>query len=231
MADDKEENEGFRSDLKIIVIGTAGAGKTSFVGRWTKNQFNETYKATIMSEFGFKIYELDGVFYRIQLWDLAGQDQNSTITKVFAKDSHGVVIVTDCKESKSLDGALMWKQSVDDTARFMDGEALPCVIIQNKVDLLTEEEMKDDSAFKKFATDNGFLQSFRVSAKTGAGVNETMDYIIKEIVRRMDSLANTKGTDVYKSGRKNVVLQAEPSPAKGGAAGAGPAHKKKNGCC
>ena len=27
----------FRSDLKIIVIGNAGTGKTSFVNKWTKN--------------------------------------------------------------------------------------------------------------------------------------------------------------------------------------------------
>ena len=47
----------FRSDLKIIVIGTSGTGKTSFVNKWTKNIFSDTYKATIVSEFGFKIFE------------------------------------------------------------------------------------------------------------------------------------------------------------------------------
>ena len=39
---------GFRSDLKIIVIGTSGTGKTSFVNKWTKNIFSDTYKATIV---------------------------------------------------------------------------------------------------------------------------------------------------------------------------------------
>lgn len=62
-----------RGDLKIIVIGTAGTGKTSFVNKWTKNEFTENYKATIVSEFGFKILEVNGKIYRIQLWDLAGK--------------------------------------------------------------------------------------------------------------------------------------------------------------
>lgn len=66
------EKKNIRGDLKIIVIGTAGTGKTSFVNQWTKNVFNETYKATIVSEFGFKILEINGKIYRIQLWDLAG---------------------------------------------------------------------------------------------------------------------------------------------------------------
>ena len=84
-----------RSDLKIIVIGNSGSGKTSFVNRWTKNIFSDTYKATIVSEFGFKIFEADGKLYRIQLWDLAGQDKNAMVTKIFAKDSHGCIVMAD----------------------------------------------------------------------------------------------------------------------------------------
>ena len=86
---------GFRSDLKIIVIGNSGTGKTSFVNKWTKNIFSDTYKAPIVSEFGFKIFEKDGKLYRIQLWDLAGQDKNAMVTKIFAKDSHGCIVMAD----------------------------------------------------------------------------------------------------------------------------------------
>ena len=85
----------FRSDLKIIVIGTSGTGKTSFVNKWTKNTFSDSYKATIVSEFGFKIFENEGKLYRIQLWDLAGQDKNAMVTKIFAKDAHGCGVMSD----------------------------------------------------------------------------------------------------------------------------------------
>ena len=91
----KKKMSNFRSDLKIIVIGTSGTGKTSFVNKWTKNQFSDTYKATIVSEFGFKIFENEGKLYRIQLWDLAGQDKNAMVTKIFAKDAHGCVVMSD----------------------------------------------------------------------------------------------------------------------------------------
>ena len=86
---------GFRSDLKIIIIGNSYTGKTSLVNKWTKNIFNDIYKATILSEFGFKIFEKDGKLYRIQLWDVPGQDKNATATKIFAKDAHGCIIVSD----------------------------------------------------------------------------------------------------------------------------------------
>jgi small GTP-binding protein len=64
--------KNYRNDLKIIVVGNSGTGKTSFVNKWTKNTFSDAYKATIVSEFGYKIFEHKGKFYRIQLWDLAG---------------------------------------------------------------------------------------------------------------------------------------------------------------
>ena len=93
----------FRSDLKIIVIGTSGTGKVEFVNKYTKNIFSDTYKATIVSEFGFKIFEQKGKLYRIQLWDLAGQDKNSMVTKIFAKDAHGCVIMSDATNIHSRD--------------------------------------------------------------------------------------------------------------------------------
>jgi len=92
-----------RSDLKIIVVGSSGTGKTSYVNKWTKNIFNDTYKPTIVSEFGFKVFEHEGKLYRIQLWDLAGQDKNSTITKIFAKDSQGCIILSDATKPESLE--------------------------------------------------------------------------------------------------------------------------------
>ena len=95
------ERGSLRDDIKIIVIGTAGAGKTSFVNKWTKNIFSDTYKATIVSEFGFKIFEQDGKLYRIQLWDLAGQDKNAMVTKIFAKDAHGCVVMADATNAQT----------------------------------------------------------------------------------------------------------------------------------
>ena len=89
------EQEAGSIDLKIIVIGKSGTGKTSFVNKWTKNIFDDNYKDIIVSEYGFKIYECNGKYYRIQLWDIAGQDRNSKLTKTFVKGSHGCIVMCD----------------------------------------------------------------------------------------------------------------------------------------
>ena len=84
-----------KSDLKIIVIGNPGTGKTSFVNKYTKNIFSNTYKPTVLSDFGFKIYEDDGKIYRIQIWDLAGQDNDNRIGKIVVKNTDGCIIMSD----------------------------------------------------------------------------------------------------------------------------------------
>jgi len=214
----------FRSDLKIIVIGNAGTGKTSFVNKWTKNIFNETYKATIVSEFGFKIFEDGGKLYRIQLWDLAGMDQNAMVTKIFAKDAHGCVVVCDATNRQTRDETVKWKKSVDEEAVFIDGARLPCILVENKIDLLSDYERdQDDQSLKDFAEKNGFIGCFRSSAKAGINIGEAMEYLIKNIVERMENFAS-KGNDVFTTDRKSVVLDQEKHTTSA-------IKKKKDGCC
>ena len=93
--------EAANTDLKIIVIGKSGAGKTSYVNKWTKNIFSDNYKATIVSEYGHKIYEHNGKLYRIQLWDIAGQDRNAKLTRSFAKGCHGAIVMCDATNQES----------------------------------------------------------------------------------------------------------------------------------
>ena len=88
-------------DLKIILVGDCKTGKSNFVNKYTKNSFNDSYKATNVTEFGFKIIELDYLIYRIQLWDLAGQDKNHMVAKIFAKDIHGCITFTDATNPKT----------------------------------------------------------------------------------------------------------------------------------
>jgi small GTP-binding protein len=209
--------KNFGADLKIIVVGNAGTGKTSFVNRWTKNVFNERYKATIVSEFGYKILNINDVIYRIQLWDLAGQDKNTCITKIFCKDAHGVLIVSDCTDKNSLLETSKWKASIDENSKFMDGSELPSVLIENKCDLLSEKEITSEEALKEFAKNNKFINCFRTSAKDNLNIKESIEFLINQIIKRMDSispdamkeLTETKTNDSIKLEKKNKHVKPD----------------------
>ena len=70
---------------------------------------------------------------------------------------------------------------MDETEKFLDGSELPCILVENKVDLLDPNKANDLRDLKKFSDDNGFITCFRTSAKTGFNLNEAMSYLIDNI--------------------------------------------------
>ena len=196
------------NELKIIVVGNSGTGKTSFVNKWIKGTFDENYKATIVSEFSYKIFDYKDKSYKIQLWDLAGMDQNICITKIFSKDSHGCIVVSDINDKSTLDISIKWKNTVDETARFLDGTNIPSILIRNKIDLLENEDNNDDEEqMKEFCEKNKFLRCFKTSAKTGTNIDEAMNFLISNIIDKLEALVQS-GTNPFEKDRKSMVLQS-----------------------
>ena len=178
-----------KTDLKIITVGTSGSGRTSFVNKYSKNVFNEKYRPTLVSEFKFNYFEHNSTKYRLQLWDIAGEDINCTITKLLAKDAHGVIIMCDATIKASLEDTNRWKKVIDDNYRFQDGGLIPSILVENKVDLLPKREQNDDTRLQKlqkFAKDNNYDRAFQISVKNGINVNESVLFLLKEIIRRFE---------------------------------------------
>ncbi len=96
-------NKKTKGELKIIIIGKYNTGKTSFCRMWLKNEFQDEYKATINTDFNYKIEEYKGNYYKAQIWDIGGQDRYITMTKVLSKNSHGCIIFSDITDKRSLD--------------------------------------------------------------------------------------------------------------------------------
>ena len=219
---DSTEGKEINSELKIIVIGNSNTGKTSFVNKWTKGTFTDNYKATVVSEFSFKVFQFKDKYYRIQLWDLAGQDKNTHITKIFSKNSHGCIVLCDITNKETLNDTLKWKESVDESTRFIDDDIIPSVLVQNKIDLVDEESLKDEEEIKKFAEDNKYIGYFRTSVKMGVGVDECMEFLITNILERI-AKCSVGGKNPLEKDRQNLVLehkkiidQNNPNKATGG---------------
>ena len=214
-----------KNDIKIIVVGNSGTGKTSFVNKWIKDTFEETYKATIVSEFSYKIVDYKDKSYKIQLWDLAGMDQNICITKIFSKDSHGCIVLSDITDQKTLTECVKWKNTVDETTKFLDGTNIPAILIRNKVDLLEEnnENEDDEDMIKDFCEKNNFLKCFKTSAKTGTNIEEAMMFLIGNIVDKLEKIS-LSGNNPFEK-RESLVLDNNKHKE------SNKENNNNNGCC
>lgn len=59
--------------FKVLLIGDANVGKTSFVQRYANDSFRQDYKGTVGVDFALKILRVSGdTLVKLQLWDVAG---------------------------------------------------------------------------------------------------------------------------------------------------------------
>ncbi len=102
----------------------------------------------------------------------------------------------------------------------MDGTMLPCVLIENKIDLVSDERIRNDSEFKEFSLIQRFSGCFRTRAKTGTNINESMEFLIKKIVEKLELTSDDKSFE--ENAKKSIILQSKYITKE---------KKKENNCC
>lgn len=202
---------GDSRELKIMIIGSSGAGKTSFVQRWTKGEFIEDYRPTIISDFGFKIYEYNKNLFRVQLWDIGGQDKSASMAKIFARDSHGCIVVTDISINENPTEIFKWKEIISEESSFIDDEKIPFILVGNKIDLIKTEENKKiiEEKTKNICNNYGFMNYFLTSAKEGINVNESMQYLLDHIIERFEKFCEDNNQEFGQKRKDTVKLENE----------------------
>ena len=199
-----KKNRGGK-DIKIIIVGDSGTGKTSFVNKYVLNKFAETYSPTIVSQFSYKIIKIDDVIYRLQFWDIAGQDKSPETTGVFCKDTKGIILCCEVNKKVTRENIIKWKESIE---RNLDIKEIPIILIENKCDLLGNEEEdynKNFDSLQSFTEENNINKCFRTSGLNGYGVETSLNYLIREII----GIGSDSNKNVNNERKDSIVLNKE----------------------
>ena len=81
--------------FKLIIIGDSAVGKSCLMHRVTTNEFIEDHEVTVGVEFGTLLTKLEKYVFKLQIWDTAGQETFKSITKIFYRGAHCVVLAYD----------------------------------------------------------------------------------------------------------------------------------------
>ena len=156
-----QNNEDEEKEIKVILLGEAGVGKTNLINRATGQDFNPLSKTTGSSSFSKMIVNVRNNNFEINLWDTIGQEQFRQLTKLFYNNSKIVIFVYDITSHKTIDELKnYWVKDIESKL----GNDIIKGVVANKIDLYLEEEVKEDEG-EEFAKsiDAKFLT---ISAKT-----------------------------------------------------------------
>ena len=164
------------SQIKLVLLGESGAGKTSIVHRYVNNKYNEENPPTIGASFLSKVVELpNDQSIKLQIWDTAGQERYRSLASMYYKDAAAAILVYDTTSMKSFEGIKYWVNEL----RSNIPNQITIAIAANKSDLLEKEEV-DLSIGQAFAKDNNAIFK-QTSAKNNTGIAELFNDICFKI--------------------------------------------------
>lgn len=100
-----EDNHGFPEHrlVKCLLVGAAGAGKSTWMMAVGRHSFTSEYQPTIGVEFKLlRLQSEDGQRMKIQLWDTAGQQRFRTITNAYYRGASGIMAFFSLHSRESL---------------------------------------------------------------------------------------------------------------------------------
>ena len=170
-------------ELKVILLGEPGVGKTNIISRYLSGSFNQSSNPTIGSTFGEKIIKKDGVTYYLKVWDTTGQEKYNSITKLFVKGSHIVILVYSIDNLQSFEKLNFWYNYIKE--ELQEGKYI-LGILGNKRDLFESEVVSEEDG-KRLAKKKNAIFGL-VSAKIDRqGIIQFFDTILDEFIIKLGS--------------------------------------------
>ena len=190
--------------LKIVLLGDAGVGKSSIVLRYVTDSFKTDADGTVGASYMGKIVTINDTMVKLNVWDTAGQERYHSLAKMYYKDADAAILVYDITKHDSFDGMIRWHKEVSENSK----PGIVIAVAGNKEDLVDLEKVSFEEA-------NEFVRSINgIYRKTSAKANYGIDDLFNDVIVRLHPEIKNKPTN-----KSNIRL--EEKEKKG----------SKKGCC
>ena len=200
-------------NLKIIIIGDSGVGKSSLTLRGIDDTFNELYTPTIGFEFfTFKI-RINNINMKIQIWDTCGQEVYRSLIASFYRNSSLAIIVYAINDRQSYINVGSWINDIKSSS----SPDIKIFLIGNKYDLEESRQVGTKEGYN-FSVENGCVYFEETSAKTWFNAQEIFINAAKELYEDNKSIVNN-------SIERNIAIEEYVEEERVDT------RRKKRGCC
>lgn len=191
-------------NIKLILIGDSGVGKTTLLKRKVDNIFVNDFVSTIGVDFVSMYYDKKYHKLKAYIWDTAGQEKFKSITEVYYRDLTAALIFYDITNKESYNNIEKWINKLKE-----HNSSVLIYIIGTKSDLELKREVFDED-LKKYKNDNSIL--YECSSKTNHNIDYLFDSIIDSIYTKIlnkEILPNIKNNGIKIYNRQIEILDME----------------------
>ncbi|XP_069897754.1 ras-related protein Rab-7b [Dipodomys merriami] len=181
-------------DLKLIIVGALGVGKTSLLHQYVHKMFYEEYQTTLGASILSKTITLNDTTLKLQIWDTGGQERFRSMVSTFYKGSDGCILAFDVTDLESFEALDIWRGDV--LAKIVPTElSYPMVVLGNKIDL-ADRKVSQEVA-RGWCREND-MPYFEVSAKSDINVVQAFEVLAAQALARYQGILENHLMDSIK---------------------------------
>ena len=168
-----------KNALSFIFLGDNIVGKNYFLKEYFHP--NVLFPNTIGINKEIKFVKIGKDYYKITLWDTAGQDRFKSLPKKYYQNADGILILFDVTNEATFNNAIKWIKEAKDSININNEggqeSEKPIYLIGNKIDLPCREISKEQAQ----AQANLFgIKYFEVCCKINMNIPEVMARMIMD---------------------------------------------------
>lgn len=182
---------------KLVLLGTAGVGKSSLVVQFVREHFCENQEPTIGATYFQKSVNINNCIVNFDIWDTAGQERYHSLVPLYYRNADAALVVYDATSLESFNKAKKW---VEELRMYNTNPDIIIMLVCNKIDLIDENKL-DTKKAKLYAQENNLL-FIETSAKTNYNVNELFKTVAENVSKIIKNPIDPETLIVKKEDKK-----------------------------
>ncbi|MFW9822008.1 MAG: Rab family GTPase [Candidatus Thorarchaeota archaeon] len=158
--------------FKILLLGDASVGKTSFTKRYCYNIFNPSERLTIGVDFHVKTIELNAKRIKLQIWDVGGEERFRFLLPTYCLGANAAFLLYDITRPSTLDNISEWMTIVR-----QKGGPIPIMLVGSKLDLAENSRQVQRDYGIQIAEKNRMASFVEISAKENVNVDDAFQVL------------------------------------------------------
>jgi len=162
-------------EVKVVLLGDTGVGKSSLVLRFVTNNFKPYSESTIGASFMSKMIMIDSQPIKFQIWDTAGQEKYHSLAPMYYRGASAAIIVYDITRASTFRTLKTWVTELQQQGP----TDIAIAIAGNKADLEPQREITTEAA-EQYANEIGAMY-LETSAKDDTNVHDIFVQLSKRL--------------------------------------------------